>query len=395
MSTGLTFVSYSRTDSEFAVKLASDLRARGGDVWLDQLDIEAGSRWDTAVEGALGRSARLLVLLTPKSVGSQNVLDEVSFALDEGKTVLPVLVESCAIPMRMRRLQYVDFTRGYDAGLARLLTTLGVAPPSASVPPAQKASESAPPPPRPAPTPEPAPAAERQTERPDPEVFTHTVETRSLGVPIAAAAAGLVLVASVVAWLSSGGSTVETSDPPSNTVVSAPAQTQTDPPAATQAAPSGTDGAPESTTTPPRMAPAGTSVGALLESLGKSPAAQPSAPGGTAGDAGLQALLALTRQFSARESLGDADLEQLANAQEAACPNQPISSPCASAASKAVDSTLTAVCGRQMGAPPPRSNQVEAAKYDMRVLSCQQQYLSTLLNRMHEKALGAIRHIRG
>ena len=120
MGTGLTFVSYSRNDSEFAVKLASDLRAQGADVWFDQLDIEAGSHWDTAVEGALGRSARLLVLLTPKSVGSQNVLDELSFALDEGKTVLPVLVESCAIPMRMRRLQYVDFTRGYDAGLALL-----------------------------------------------------------------------------------------------------------------------------------------------------------------------------------------------------------------------------------------------------------------------------------
>ena len=121
MATGLTFVSYSRTDSDFAVKLASDLRAKGADVWLDQLDIEAGSRWDTAVEGALGRSARLLVLLTPKSVASQNVLDEVSYALDEGKTVLPVLVEACAIPMRMRRLQHVDFTRGYEAGVARLL----------------------------------------------------------------------------------------------------------------------------------------------------------------------------------------------------------------------------------------------------------------------------------
>ena len=47
------FISYARTDGEFALRLAQDLRAADVDVWLDQLDIRAGDPWDQAVEQAL------------------------------------------------------------------------------------------------------------------------------------------------------------------------------------------------------------------------------------------------------------------------------------------------------------------------------------------------------
>jgi len=38
-SVSAVFVSYSRADSEFALKLVRDLKAAGISVWLDQLDI--------------------------------------------------------------------------------------------------------------------------------------------------------------------------------------------------------------------------------------------------------------------------------------------------------------------------------------------------------------------
>jgi hypothetical protein len=53
-------------------------------------------------------------------------MDEVSYALDVGKTIFPVLVEECDVSFRLRRLQFIDFTAGYEKGLARLLTALGV-----------------------------------------------------------------------------------------------------------------------------------------------------------------------------------------------------------------------------------------------------------------------------
>ena len=110
MLTQKIFFSYSRLDSAFALKLAQDIRDAGADIWIDQLDIQAGNHWDSAVEQALTTSVCVLVILTPASTSSTNVMDEVSFALESGKKIIPVLLEDCLPPFRLRRLQRIDFT---------------------------------------------------------------------------------------------------------------------------------------------------------------------------------------------------------------------------------------------------------------------------------------------
>ena len=130
----LAFFSYAHEDAEFALRLAKDLRAGGAAVWIDRLDIKPGQRWDRAVEDALARCPQLLVILSPDATESTNVMDEVSLALEEGKTVLPVVHRQCKIPFRLRRLQYVDLTLNYNEGLGRLLETLGFAVPPSEVP---------------------------------------------------------------------------------------------------------------------------------------------------------------------------------------------------------------------------------------------------------------------
>ena len=107
------------------MRLAKDLRVGGAGVWVDQLDIAPGQRWDRAVEDALAKCLELVVILSPAAVESTNVMDEVSLALEDGKTVVPVLHRQCKIPFRLRRLQYVDLSLDYKAGLDRLLETLG------------------------------------------------------------------------------------------------------------------------------------------------------------------------------------------------------------------------------------------------------------------------------
>jgi nucleoside-triphosphatase THEP1 len=119
------FVSYAREDAEFVLRLAKDLRLEGAGVWVDQLDIAPGQRWDRAVEDALAKCLQLVVILSPAAVESTNVMDEVSLALEDGKTVVPVLHRQCKIPFRLRRLQYVDLSVDYKAGHDRLLETLG------------------------------------------------------------------------------------------------------------------------------------------------------------------------------------------------------------------------------------------------------------------------------
>ncbi len=124
MNNDTTFFSYSRSDSDFVLQLAKDLRSAGEELWLDQLDITAGSRWDSSIEAALNKSSRLIVVLSPESVTSNNVMDEVSFALESGKTVIPVLYQECATPFRLRRLQHIDFTGDYQTALQHLIKSL-------------------------------------------------------------------------------------------------------------------------------------------------------------------------------------------------------------------------------------------------------------------------------
>jgi formylglycine-generating enzyme required for sulfatase activity len=105
-----TFISYSRVNSDFAVRLAKDLKKGDYDVWLDQLDIPTGSRWDDEIEKALEECEIFLIILSPESIKSQNVKDEIGYAIDTGKHILPVVLENCKVPFRLRRFQYVDCT---------------------------------------------------------------------------------------------------------------------------------------------------------------------------------------------------------------------------------------------------------------------------------------------
>ena len=105
-----TFISYSRANSDFAVRLAKDLKAAGYDVWLDQLDIPTGARWDDELQKALDACNSFLIILSPESIESENVKDEIGYAIDKGKHILPVMIKQCEVPFRLRRFQYVDFT---------------------------------------------------------------------------------------------------------------------------------------------------------------------------------------------------------------------------------------------------------------------------------------------
>jgi Tol biopolymer transport system component len=116
-----TFISYSRDNSNFAVRLARDLRAAGFDIWLDQFDIRTGARWDDEVEKALERSSIFLIVLTPESIRSQNVKDEIGYAIEAGKNILPIILKPCNVPFRLRRFQYVDFSKkAYDESFVEI-----------------------------------------------------------------------------------------------------------------------------------------------------------------------------------------------------------------------------------------------------------------------------------
>jgi len=120
-----TFLSYSSIDKDFALQLGNELKSVGFPIWLDQLDIPTGARWDDEVEKALEACEIFMVILTPASISSENVKDEIGYAIDHNKRILPVLLENADLPLRLRRFQYVDFTsKSYEEGIESAKKTL-------------------------------------------------------------------------------------------------------------------------------------------------------------------------------------------------------------------------------------------------------------------------------
>jgi hypothetical protein len=107
-------------NKQFAIRLASELKSAGFSVWMDQFDIPTGARWDDEIEKALRECQIFLFIITPASIASDNAKDEMGYAIDHDKYILPVLLEECEVPLRLRRMQYVDFTQmSFDEGIDR------------------------------------------------------------------------------------------------------------------------------------------------------------------------------------------------------------------------------------------------------------------------------------
>lgn len=126
MSEESIFVSYSSKDRPFALGLVKELQNLGANVWIDQLGIGLGENWDNAIEEALEQSGTFMLILSPTSVESPNVQDEVSIAINTKKKMVPILIEECKLPMRWQRRQYADLANNPDKAINDILTFLGL-----------------------------------------------------------------------------------------------------------------------------------------------------------------------------------------------------------------------------------------------------------------------------
>lgn len=121
------FLSYSRGDQAFTLRFANDLKAAGVDVWVDQFDIAIGQNWDRSVEAAVRACDGFIIIMSPRSVASENVADEIGVALEGGKHIIPILHEKCTVPMRLARVQFIDATTDYQGALQRCLSIVQAA----------------------------------------------------------------------------------------------------------------------------------------------------------------------------------------------------------------------------------------------------------------------------
>jgi hypothetical protein len=119
------FISYSRVDKAFALRLADDLRRSGYGVWIDIQNIPHGVQWDREVEKGLETSDVMLVLLSPTSSASENVKDEWNYFIEKKRRIIPVMIQPNDVPFRLSRRQRVDFvSKTYEMAFPDLLKAL-------------------------------------------------------------------------------------------------------------------------------------------------------------------------------------------------------------------------------------------------------------------------------
>jgi hypothetical protein len=86
------FLSYRRSDQLFATRLADSLRSLGLSVFRDQESLRGGSEWRESIDNAIEGARDVVVLLGPKTHGSEEVRRELEHAFKCGTPVIPVLV---------------------------------------------------------------------------------------------------------------------------------------------------------------------------------------------------------------------------------------------------------------------------------------------------------------
>jgi hypothetical protein len=128
---GGVFISYSHDDKDIVDALAHRLAADQINYWLDEKDLFVGDVVDKAISRGIQESLLFIIVLTPTSISSKWVereLDEAAHAESEGlKIILPIVAKDLSpeqIPARLRRKLYVDVSKSFDDGYARLTRSI-------------------------------------------------------------------------------------------------------------------------------------------------------------------------------------------------------------------------------------------------------------------------------
>lgn len=90
------FISHAFTEAKLAKRVADSLKEDGFQVW-DSAEILPGDNWGDKLAKALQEAEAMVVLLTPESLKSFNVVSDISYAIGEENyqgRVIPVIASS-------------------------------------------------------------------------------------------------------------------------------------------------------------------------------------------------------------------------------------------------------------------------------------------------------------
>jgi tetratricopeptide (TPR) repeat protein len=129
MSTPSVFISYSHKDKEWVKDyLLTNLEKNGISCHIDYRDFEIGRSSLLCMEEAIETCEKTILVYTPNWINSEfaqfeGVMLQTDSPLNFNKKILPLMLEKCSIPKRLKILNYADFTdkAEWDTELERVI----------------------------------------------------------------------------------------------------------------------------------------------------------------------------------------------------------------------------------------------------------------------------------
>ena len=104
------FVSYSPADNELVSAIVSLLCANNGAlVYCDADSIRKSARWREELGTAISEASVVLVFWCHHAHTSYEVRKEFALALEQGKVVVPLLLDGTPLPSKLADRRYIDF----------------------------------------------------------------------------------------------------------------------------------------------------------------------------------------------------------------------------------------------------------------------------------------------
>ncbi|GAB5494311.1 MAG: hypothetical protein Phog2KO_45260 [Phototrophicaceae bacterium] len=122
------FVAYADADADYAKRLIDDLNRMGHACWIDTSGIKGGDEWIQSIVEGINNSYAFIIVVTVASTNSKWVRDEILWAQQKNKVIIPVIIEDATQEdgfFPLTSYQGIDFLgQDYETAFNQLLTGL-------------------------------------------------------------------------------------------------------------------------------------------------------------------------------------------------------------------------------------------------------------------------------
>lgn len=127
------FISYSRKDEEIVISIKSILDEYGIPYWIDKEGIFSGENYKEVIVDAIEVAKVIIFVSSANSNASINVIRELGYAVQQRKTIIPVLLDDAPYAKSIRldiadidQIDYNDVEQAKKRLVASLAYTLGI-----------------------------------------------------------------------------------------------------------------------------------------------------------------------------------------------------------------------------------------------------------------------------